>query len=150
MVGWINKFEAFLRETRSIRFCLTFFTRARRYRSAYLPGTTVRRSRLLFAFYLQRQVARVLLFWKPIIEKRSIDRPDWRVSCQEKERACDNDSTAGSLPVFRSRSLLLFRDNDGVDALDEKQGTSLLTFDDSLLDLLYLRSVFRGRLKSIR
>ena len=65
---------------------------------------------------------------------------------------CDDDSTTGSFPFFRSRSLLLFRDSDGVDALDEKQGTSLLTFDDSLalLDLLYLRSVFRGRLKSIR
>ena len=62
---------------------------------------------------------------------------------------CDDDSTVNFFPA---RSLLLFRDSDGVDALDEKQGISLLTFDDSLalLDLLYLRSVFRDRLKSIR
>lgn len=47
-------------------------------------------------------------------------------------------------------SRLLFRDNEGVEALDETQGISLLMLDESLalLDLLYLRSDFRGRLKS--
>lgn len=65
-----------------------------------------------------------------------LDRVPWE-SC---------DATLGFLPT---RSLLLFRESDGVDALDEKQGISLLALDDSLplLDLLYLRSVLRQRLK---
>lgn len=53
---------------------------------------------------------------------------------------------APGLPI---RSLLLCRDKDGVDVVEERPWTSLLMFDDSLalLERLYRLSFFRERLK---
>lgn len=51
------------------------------------------------------------------------------------------------LPI---RSLLLCRDREGVDVVEDRQWISLLMFEDSLalLDRLYRLSVFRERLKT--
>lgn len=56
------------------------------------------------------------------------------------------------LPVLPIRSLLLCRDKDGVDVVEDRQWTSLLMLEDSLalLDRLYRLSVFRERLKRLR
>lgn len=53
------------------------------------------------------------------------------------------------VPGLLIRSLLLCRDKDGVDVVEERPWTSLLMFEDSLalLDRLYRLSIFRERLK---
>lgn len=53
------------------------------------------------------------------------------------------------VPCLPIRSLLLCRDKDGVDVVEERPCTSLLMFEDSLalLDRLYRLSIFRKRLK---
>jgi hypothetical protein len=56
------------------------------------------------------------------------------------------------LLVLLIRSLLLCRDRDGVDVVEDRQWISLLMFEDSLalLDRLYRLSVFRERLKLLK
>ena len=56
------------------------------------------------------------------------------------------------IPDLLIRSLLLCRDKDGVDVVEERPWTSLLMFEDSLalLDRLYRLSIFRERLKRQR
>lgn len=68
-----------------------------------------------------------------------------------RTRAAVFPRLTGLPPVLLIRSLLLCRDKDGVDVVEDRQWISLLMFEDSLalLDRLYRLSAFRQRLKRL-